>query len=331
MGTLRVTKLIRNVCNQQIIRGLDEQMKFAFEPFLEHLTVNRKASPQTVKAYRSDLAFFEAFATQHFVARPTQVDHVLVRKYIKHMQLQHNPRFERVGLSDATIARRLAALSAFMDFVRATADHKLRNPLKELSNRWHKNYDPKPVADVNLEKLLLGITNERDRVLFSLFLATGLRVSEMHQLNRDSIRTECSIVDGQEQVLGVGEVVGKGNKRRIFCVDENTLMEWAAYLVGREDNNEALFLSERKQRMSVRAMQYTLDVWCRKLKIDHINIHRLRHSYATRLANSNISSKVLKDLMGHASFNTTARYFKLTDTTLARGYYSAMEYLKGGK
>lgn len=305
-------------------------MKCDFEPFLEHLAVNRKASPETVNAYRSDLKLFWAFAKQRSVSRLTQVDHVFVREYIGHMQEQSNPRFGRVGLSDASIARRLAALNGYLEFVRATEDHKLRNPIKDLSNRWRKNNDPKPVEEGDLQKLLEGITSERDRVLISLALATGLRVSELHQLNRNSIRTECSMVDGQEQILGVGEVLGKGNKRRPFYVDEATMMMWAAYVLKREDQNEALFLSERKQRMSVRAMQYTLDAWCRKLGIDHINIHRLRHSFATQLANSNISSLVLKDLMGHASFSTTARYFRLTDKTMARGYFSAMEYLRQG-
>jgi site-specific recombinase XerD len=99
------------------------------------------------------------------------------------------------------------------------------------------------------------------------------------------------------------------------------------YLLNRVDDNPALFLSERKQRMSVRAIQYTLGAWCRKVGYSHINVHRLRHSYATRLANANIDSMILKDLMGHRSLSTTQGYFKLTDTTLARGYFAAMEYL----
>ncbi|MGB6869900.1 MAG: site-specific integrase, partial [Acidobacteriaceae bacterium] len=249
-------------------------MKFDFEPFLEYLAVNRKASPETVTAYRSDLKFFETFAKQRSVTRLTQVDHVFAREYIEHMQQQSNPRFGRVGLSDASIARRLAALSGYLEFVRATEDHKLRNPLKDVSNRWRKNNDPKPVEEADLQKLLEGVANERDRVLFSLFLATGLRASEMHQLNRNSIRIQCTTVAGEEQILGVGEVVGKGNKRRTFYVDESTMLACAVYLIRREDQNGALFLSERKQRMSVRAMQYTLDIWCRKLKINHVNVHR---------------------------------------------------------
>jgi integrase/recombinase XerC len=302
-----------------------------FEPYLEHLAINKRCSPQTIRAYRSDLKLFGVFAKQQSITRVAQVDHVAIRRYIEHMQQKDNPRFAQAGLSDASIARRLAALNGYFEYVRATDDHKLRNPLRELSNRWRRNDQPKPVDDATLDSLLEGITNERDRVLFSLFLATGLRVSEMHQLNRDSIKIEVTTnAAGEDQTLGVGEVIGKGGKRRTFYVDEATLMNYANYIIcHREDQHEALFLSERKQRMSVRAIEDTLAVWCRRLGLEHINVHRLRHSFATRLANTNISSLVLKDLMGHASFSTTAKYFKLTDTTLARGYFSAMEYLKG--
>ena len=150
----------------------------------------------------------------------------------------------------------------------------------------------------------------------------------MHQLNRDSISIQSEVNErGVEHISGSGQVVGKGSKRRGFYVDETTLMIYAEYMVTRKDDNPALFLSERKQRMSVRAIQDTFTKLCSRLGAPHINIHRLRHSYATRLANANISSMVLKELMGHNSFTTTQRYFKLTDTTLARGYFSAMEYL----
>lgn len=300
-----------------------------FEPYLEHLAINRKCSPQTIRAYRSDLKMFSIFAEQQSITRLSQVNHVTIRHYIEHMPEKENQRFGQVGLSDASVARRLAALNGYWEYVRATSDHKLRNPLRDISHRWHKNDHPKPVDEEVLDKLLLGINSERDKLLFSLFLATGLRVSELHQLNRDSIHIQITTnAIGEEEILGAGTVIGKGSKPRTFYVNEATLMLYASYLGQREDQQEALFLSERRQRMSVRAIQYTLDVWCRRLGLEHINVHRLRHSFATRMANANISSLVLKDLIGHASFSTTAKYFKLTDTTLARGYFSAMEYLK---
>jgi site-specific recombinase XerD len=299
-----------------------------YEPFLVHLQTMKNCSPQTIKAYRSDLKLFVAFLSEQRITRISQIDHSVINTYIESMRQRNNPRFGRSGLAESSMARRLAAVSSYLEFSRGTTNPKLRNPLKDLSRRWQKNNDPKPVEEYTLDLLLASITSIRDRALFTLFLATGLRVSEMHQLNRDSIAIELDFdKEERERITGCGEVVGKGNKRRKFYVDEMTLLTYAGYLDTRTDDNPALFLSERRQRMSVRAIQYTLGAWCRKVGFSNINVHRLRHTYATRLANANISSMVLKDLMGHSSFTTTQRYFKLTDTTLARGYFSAMEYL----
>lgn len=299
-----------------------------FEPFLAHWATNKNVSPRTIRAYRSDLKLFEAFCHDRGIRRITQVDHAAINVYIEHMQSKPNPRFNRTGLTDSSIARRLAALSSYFEYVRATSNHKLHNPLHDLNRRWTKNDAPKPVDDITLERLLAGITNLRDRVLMTLFVSTGLRVSEMHQLNRDTIQFELEVDEqGQEHIRAYGEVVGKGNKRRTFFVDELTQEIYAEYMAPRTDTNPALFLSERRQRMSVRAIQYTLDTWCKRLGLNHINVHALRHSYATRLANANISSMLLKDLMGHSSLSTTQHYFKLHDATLARGYFSAMEFL----
>ena len=84
---------------------------------------------------------------------------------------------------------------------------------------------------------------------------------------------------------------------------------------------------DARQQISRRAIQERLDFWTRKLGLAHIHPHQLRHSYATRLANANIDSMILKDLMGHDDLATTRRYFHFHDHTLARGYFSAMEFL----
>lgn len=299
-----------------------------FEPFLAHWRTLKNASPQTIKSYRSDLELFEAFLHERGIRRITQVNHAVINLYIEHMQQMPNPRFGRVGLADASIARRLAAVSSYMKYVRATSNPKLANPIGDLIRKWNKNDDPKPVDELKLDLLTCGITSVRDRFLIALFLATGLRVSEMHQLDRSTIAIEMEIVPtGQENYGGTGEVLGKGGKCRKFFVDDLTLEIYAEYLATRTDDNPALFLSERKQRMSVRAIQYTLGAWCKKLGLEHINVHRLRHCFATRLANTHINSMILKDLMGHSSLSTTMHYFKLHDTTLAQGYFSAMEFV----
>jgi site-specific recombinase XerD len=298
-----------------------------FEPFLAHWQTLKQCSPSTITSYRSDLKMFKRFLDEAGITRISQVDHAVINKYIEHMQRQNNPRFGRTGLAESSISRRLAAVSSYFDYVRATSNSKLRNPLDDLTRRWKQNKQPKPVDDLTIEKLLDGITVPRDRMLIGLFLASGLRVSEMHSLDRDTITFVLEEdPTGRERVTGEGIVVGKGRKQRTFYIDEQTLELYAQYLASRKDDHPALFLSERKQRMSVPAIQYTLRAWCKRVGIPHINVHRLRHTYATSLANANISSMVLKDLMGHSSLSTTSRYYKLNDTTLARAYHSAMEY-----
>lgn len=300
-----------------------------FEPFLAHWRANKNCSAQTIKSYRSDLKLFAAFLHGLSISRPTQINHGVINEYIGHMEEKANPRFGRTGLAGSSIARRLAAVSSYLEFVRGTSNPKMLNPLRDLTRRWKKNDEPKPVEDAVLDQLIQGITCARDRILISLFLATGLRVSEMCQLNRDTIHFNLEIdPQGNEKLGGSGTVIGKGNKVRTFFVDEITLLQYAEYLGTRTDDNPALFLSERKQRISVRAIQYTLAAWCRRLGLPHISVHRLRHSFGSRMASGDIPSMVLMKLMGHASYATTQNYVKLHDTTLARGYFAAAEYLK---
>jgi site-specific recombinase XerD len=299
-----------------------------YEAFLEHLTAVKNYSPQTVRAYRNDLKLITEQLGEHGVTKPRQVSQRAIAQLVEWMRSNPNGRVGGPGLADASIARRLATLSSFLDYIQATTDPSQQNPIKNLPHRWKKNREPKPVDEMTIDLLLNSIENPRDKTLFFLLLASALRVSEVHQLNRDSITFESEVDDyGKFQITGSGKVVGKGRKERKFYVAGYAVDVLAEYLENRTDDNPALFLSERKQRMSVRAIQYTLGAWCKKLGFSHINVHRLRHTCATRLANNNINSMVLKDLMGHSSLNTTQQYFKLTDKTLARGYFAAMEFV----
>jgi site-specific recombinase XerD len=290
---------------------------------------NKKCSDATIRSYRNDLKLFNEFLLEHSIIQITEVNHVVIGEYIRHMEQKQNRRSGKKGLSEASIARRLAAVSSYLEYIRAVENPLVRNPIRDLARRWQKNQTPKPIDETIIDRLLNGITCARDTVLIRLFLSTGLRVSELCQLNRDSITiTAETSADGREHVIGAGDVVGKGGKPRAFFVDEETLQFYAEYLATRTDSHEALFLSERRQRISVRAVQYTLSTWCKRLGLPHQNPHRLRHSFATRMANANISSLVLQRLLGHSSFSTTANYFELKDSTLARGYFAAAEMLR---
>ena len=287
------------------------------ETFPVHL---QTMSSQTIKTYRSDLQLFGAFLSERSITEIAGVDQLVLNAYVEYMRGIENPGFEGTGLADSLVGRRLAAASYYLEYLRATTTQpRFRKPLR----RRQKNN--RPVEEHTLELLLGSITNVRDRLLFMFVLVSGLRVSEMQQLNRDSITVELKgDPNGEEEVTGCGEVLGKRSNSREFYVDGTTTMSYAEYLSTRTDDHPALFLSARKQRMSVSAIQHTLGVWCKKGGFSGINFQRLRYTFAARLVDANISSRVLKELMGLRS-TTTRRYVKLTDATLARSYVSAMK------
>jgi integrase/recombinase XerC len=294
-----------------------------YEQFLAELSANG-FSPLTVKAYREDLKLFAAFL-QRKRTRLDRVSHTTVQGFVAELR--------ETGVSEATIGRRLAAVSSYIEY-RRSQGLKIVNPTRGRLRRRRaprrlEDLQGKAVPDETLDTLISGVTVARDRALILLLLASGLRVAETHQLSIDSVEeVEDPQPDGTLKLVGgTGTVMGKGSKPRRFYFDAATAEAIAAYLSTRTDENTALFVSERGTRLSIRAIQYTVGEWCRKLGLPHINVHALRHSFATRLANVQIDSRVLQTLMGHAHFDTTTKYFRLTDQTTSQEYHAAMEYV----
>lgn len=289
-------------------------------------------SPATVKAYRSDLQHFSEFLSRRKL-RLSQVTPEVVGAYRDEMRSAINRQTGVTGLTQATIDRRLAAVSSFFEYLRRR-DRRRMNPVEGLQvfrSRTKKiqDHQGKAIDEHSLDVLMRGIDNRRDRAMFSLFLTSGLRLHELAQLNVDSITEELETdTSGKVRRYGTGTVVGKGSKERRFYFDNDTVQAVAHYLESRTDTIPALFLSERGTRLSQRAIQDTLARWCRTLGLNRFHVHQLRHSFATRLANANIDALVLRDLMGHSRFETTTRYFRLAEENKAQQYFAAMESIR---
>lgn len=298
--------------------------------FLSHLR-SRRCSQETLKAYEIDLRLFETFLKEKKL-RVTQVRSKTIDDFVEWLARRHNHKTGQEGLADASIRRRLGAVSSFYKFLRGSSNGKIGNPVRVLRRARRSKRLPEEVPEEAIERLLDGIDVERDRALFALFLATGLRLSELWQLDRDSIHVKKHKQDGEEAWLGVGRVIGKGRKERTFLVDLPTLKLVASYLVSRgQDGIEALFASGRGQRMSKRAIQEQLHYWCDRLGLSRFRIHALRHAFATRLANAAVPALVLQELLGHESFETTMQYFRLNEARVSREYFAAMEMVSRGK
>lgn len=138
--------------------------------------------------------------------------------------------------------------------------------------------------------------NKRDYAIIKTLLHTGLRVSELVALDR-------SDVDLNERKGELRVRAGKGNKARTLSLDVDTRWAIRKYLEERSDDYEALFISNRDKRISVRSVQHLL-------KQHHLHAHQLRHTFITGLVRANEDIAVIQSLSGHSSADMILRYSK---------------------
>lgn len=298
------------------------------EDFMKNLQL-RTTSAETIRAYRADLEKYQQFLRSRGL-RANQATVETIEEFIRNLaSIPTRKRGER--LSPASVGRRLSVLSSYYQFLRVRSNGRTRNPVALLKRPKIDNTKFRALDDQTVERLLQGITDVRDKAIIWVFLSSGLRLSELSQLNIDTIQQRTrKLPDGCTRTMGVGEVVGKGQRRRVFLIDEDSVNAVVAYLKVRgKDDNPALFLSKRHRRLSCRSIQDILSRWCRRLNLSHAHIHQLRHTFATRMANAGMSALVLQELLGHSSFTTTRRYFGIRPERLAREYFSSMEFARG--
>lgn len=141
--------------------------------------------------------------------------------------------------------------------------------------------------------------NKRDYAIIKTLLHTGLRVSELVALDRTDV--DLSERKGELRVR-----VGKGNKARKLPLDIDTRWAIRKYLEERTDDNEALFISNRNKRISVRSIQHLLEQ-------HDLHAHQLRHTFITGLVRANEDIAVIQSLSGHSSADMILRYSKPTE------------------
>lgn len=149
----------------------------------------------------------------------------------------------------------------------------------------------------------------RNRAIISLLYASGIRVSELCSLNRDSIKD------------GSFTIVGKGGKARLCFIDQRTEVYIKLYLMCRTDNNPALFLStQNKLRITAGNVQEIFRRLRKRCDIQSAHPHTMRHSFATNLLRNNANMRYVQVMLGHESLQTTQQYSHVVDHDLQRVY-----------
>ncbi len=272
----------------------------------------RGAAEKTRRAYGVDLTQLASWCRGHGVT-PEDVTLRELRRYIAELSSRRH--------APTTTARKLASLRAFF---RCLREHGriAQNPAELLSAPKRPAHLPRvlrrdEVADL-LDRIPAASALElRDRALFELAYASGLRAEELVSLPTADVDFDA------EQV----RVEGKGNRTRFVPVGEQALAAVARYLergrpaLARGDDETAMFLSKSGRRLSTSDIRRRLHAWEGRLGVaGAASPHALRHTFATHLLDGGADLRTIQELLGHSSISTTQVYTRVESARLRRAY-----------
>jgi integrase/recombinase XerC len=272
----------------------------------------RGASRHTMRAYDNDLAELAEWATRGR-REPGELVHRDLRAYAAALS-------ER-GLAPSTVARKLAAVRSLHDHL-TRAGAASSNPGELLPSPKRGSRLPRVLGPGEIATLLeripaSGPLEVRDRALFELAYACGLRAEEIVNLDLDSTEFESETL----------RVTGKGSKTRIVPMGEPAQHALERYLqkarpaLAADRSQAALFLSRRGRRLSPSDVRRRLERWVRQAAVaGHVSPHTLRHSFATHLLEGGADLRSIQELLGHASLSTTQVYTRVEPQRLRREY-----------
>ncbi len=278
--------------------------------FIRHLEFERRLSPLTCKHYRRDLQALLAFCEKSGIDSWGDLDDGHIRAFAAE-------RF-RKGLSPRSIQRQLSAARTFFRYL-MREKHVSKNPITSVSAPKGKKRLPGNLDADRMARLLDiqgdGAIVDRDRAILELLYSSGLRLSELTDL-------DCGDVDMHDKTV---RVTGKGNKDRIVPVGSHALKalaRWQASRPGMAGAGEtALFVSNRGTRISTRSVQARVSHWAKRQGIDtNVYPHLFRHSFATHLLESSHDLRGVQELLGHSNIATTQVYTHLDFQHLAQIY-----------
>ncbi len=291
------------------------------EEFLTWLAVERGRSPNTLGAYRRDLAAWEDWLAD----RGTDgdgVDATTVDAYVDHLVTG--------GRSPASVARAISALRGCHRFL-VDEGRRREDPTTEVAGPRPGRRLPKALSEQDTARLLDSVNGDtpvdrRDRALLELLYATGARISEAVGLSLGDLQFEDGLV----------RVFGKGSKERLVPLGRTATAAVADWLSpagrgamaparwARRGDAEAVFLNTRGARLGRQAAWTIVKRRAGRVGLgDAVSPHVLRHSCASHMLAHGADIRVVQELLGHASISTTERYTHVSAEHLRAAYEGA--------
>lgn len=287
--------------------------------YLEYLEIERNCSKLTIRNYKFYLQRFSGWYIENYGNKPiTSLSTDIVRCY--RVFLSNYTDEKQLTLKRVTQSYHIIALRSFLKYlirndVATLSPDKIDLPKGE--SKSLKFLEEDHLRTLFNTILIDEIKGLRDRAMLELLFSTGLRVSELVKLNRDSIN-----FDTRE--FGV---VGKGSRLRIVFLSDSASVWVQKYLDAREDPFKPLFIryakdvsylnNGEKMRLTTRSVQRILEKYVRLARLPvKATPHTLRHSFATDLLSNGADIRSVQEMLGHKNISTTQIYTHVTNPQL---------------
>jgi tyrosine recombinase XerC len=299
----------------------------SFNQFIDYLNTERLYSPHTVRNYKKDLSLFLTFCEKDNASSFTEVDRSQVENWIFELTEKNTAR--------SSISRNLSAIRSFWKFLEQSQILDNSNMIRRIPSPKKGRTLPRFLSQLDVQKLILAPRklNEtqpgkskllpsiiRDEAILELLYASGLRVSEISNLDLADINMK----DRTTRVLG------KGNKERETIFGDKCAAILDQYIqtsrpsLNKGKNSLALFLNHRGSRLSVRGFELIVKKWAILAGLGNsVHPHTLRHSFATHLLDGGANLRTVQELLGHSSLETTEIYTHVTQSQMAVVYSRA--------
>ena len=268
--------------------------------FFYGLKLEKGLSKNTIESYQSDLNQYFSFIDIHKLDI-LLINEIEIQNFIKQLRI--------TNLATKSIARKLSSIKQFYLYLLKSKLIKT-NPFANINQPKSPSSIPKPLSEMQIEQLLSSpdektILGYRDKTMFELMYATGIRVSEIIQLSIMQVNLN----------QGVIKVNGKGEKERLIPIGEYAsdylqeyLISKRSYLLKTKQSNY-LFLSNRGTNMTRQTFWHCVKKYASICGIYPLpSPHMLRHSFATHLLNHGADLRVVQMLLGHSNISTTQIY-----------------------
>jgi integrase/recombinase XerC len=296
------------------------------QEYLRHLAKERDVSPNTVTAYRRDLAAFVEFLGGYYGTEGWSwegVDRLAMRGFLAHLS--------RRGVGKRTMARTLSAVRSFYRWMHRN-ELVESNPARAVGAPRQDKHLPGYLDRVQIDLLFQlaearalegDFVDVRNLAILELFYSTGMRLSELQGLSRGDL----DLVSQQVKVRG------KGRKERIIPVGDHAQLALRNYEAKRDDllrrvgaagERSAYFLARTGKRIGVRMVQKVVAGLLEQVDEDAgLSVHSLRHTFATHLLDAGADLRAVQELLGHASISTTQIYTHTSVDRLKQVYQKA--------